>query len=119
MRSITNYADGKRDALIIREIRNVAWQGIIGIIFGMFSFLLCLLIGQFWEPEDRRTTRSNVYANSVRKKHVNHLNSMGPPTVPKHFPSGANRQHGPARQKVLTNNIMLQKVELVQWNKYH
>lgn len=99
MRSITNYADGKRDTLIIRENRNVAWQGIIGIIFGMFSFLLCLLIGEFWEHEERRTTRSNVHANSVRRKHVNHLNSMGPPTVPKHFTSSTNRQQGPVRQK--------------------
>ncbi len=54
---INLYADGKKNKLVIQENRNVVWQAILGIIFGIFSFLFSLLLGQFSEPEKRRTTR--------------------------------------------------------------
>ena len=85
---MTNYMEGKKERLVIRENRNVAWQGILGLILGMFSFLLCLLIGQFWEPVETKKYRApGTHANSIRRKHVDHLTAQGPPRVPKHFPS--------------------------------
>lgn len=93
MRSISSYIEGKKERLIIRENRNVAWQGILGLILGMFSFLLCLLIGQFWDPvETKKKYRSpGSHANSIRRKHVDHLTAQGPPRVPSSFPSSSTR----------------------------
>ncbi len=105
MKSIMNFAQGKRSRVTIRENRNITWQGILGLVFGMFSFLLCVLIGQFVDPEPRRSLRSPPgnnanYANSIRRRHVNHLNAQGPPMVPKTFKSSSNRQSSaPMRQK--------------------
>lgn len=48
---IKMYASGQKDTLIIRENRIVAWQGILLIVFGVFSGLLSLLLGQFSEPD--------------------------------------------------------------------
>ena len=75
----------------------VMWPGVITT--GLFSFLLALLIGQFSDPVERFNMRSAVFANSVRKKHVDHLNARGPPIVPKKFPSSTNRTQRPIRQK--------------------
>jgi len=48
---IKQYAKNHRDRIIIREKRNVRWQGILGIVFGMFSLLLALMVGQFSDPQ--------------------------------------------------------------------
>lgn len=101
MRSMMNYIEGKRERIVVRENRNIVWQGILGIVLGMFSFLLSLLVGQFWEPVEKKSYRTpGSHANTVRRKHVDHLTAQGPPRVPTHFPSAANRtRQGVARPK--------------------
>ena len=49
---INAYVKGRRSSFIIREARPVPWQGLVMLIVGIFSFVLCLLIGQFWEDSD-------------------------------------------------------------------
>lgn len=49
---INAYAKGRRNKVTVRENRPVAWQGLLLLIFGIFSTLLSLLIGQFWEESD-------------------------------------------------------------------
>mmetsp|Transcript_18388 Transcript_18388/g.31588 ORF Transcript_18388/g.31588 Transcript_18388/m.31588 type:complete len:447 (-) Transcript_18388:245-1585(-) len=49
---INAYAKGRRSNCLIRESRPVAWQGLVFLILGIFSFVLCLLLGQFWEEYD-------------------------------------------------------------------
>lgn len=49
---ITAYTKGRRSTCILRENRPVAWQGLVLLILGIFSVVLCLLIGQFWEEHD-------------------------------------------------------------------
>jgi hypothetical protein len=109
MRSINNYMDNKRQRIILRENRNVSWKGVVGLVLGIFSFLLSILIGQFWNESNglgsrkkiRTSTGNANYANSVRRKHVNHLNAQGPPLVSKHFPSRKNTSgnKGPMKPK--------------------
>lgn len=48
---IKQYANDHRDRVVIREKRTVRWQGILGIVFGMFSLLLALMVGQFSDPQ--------------------------------------------------------------------
>lgn len=52
---INLYSKGTKDRLIIRENRNIVWQGIVGMVFGIFSLLLSLILGQFVEPQKTRT----------------------------------------------------------------
>ena len=54
---INLFATGSKDRLMIRENRIVVWQGIVGMVFGIFSFLLSLLLGQFSDPDNRVKTR--------------------------------------------------------------
>jgi len=49
---INAYTKGRRTNFILRESRPVAWQGLILLILGIFSFVLCLLLGQFYEESD-------------------------------------------------------------------
>jgi len=49
---INAYTKGRRASCILRESRPVSWQGLILLILGIFSFVLCLLLGQFWEQHD-------------------------------------------------------------------
>ena len=49
---INAYVKGRRATCIVREARSVAWQGLVMLILGIFSVVLCLLLGQFWEEYD-------------------------------------------------------------------
>ena len=49
---INAFAKGRRSSFILRESRPVPWQGLVLLILGIFSTVLCLLIGQFWEEND-------------------------------------------------------------------
>ena len=49
---INAYAKGRRSSFSIREARPVSWQGLTLLISGIFSLILCLLLGQFWEEYD-------------------------------------------------------------------
>lgn len=49
---INAWTKRRRAHCIVRESRPVAWQGLVLLILGIFSFVLCLLIGQFWEEYD-------------------------------------------------------------------
>mmetsp|Transcript_32205 Transcript_32205/g.54417 ORF Transcript_32205/g.54417 Transcript_32205/m.54417 type:complete len:393 (-) Transcript_32205:73-1251(-) len=49
---INAYVKGRRSSFIIRESRPIPWQGLVMLILGIFSTVLCLLIGQFWEEND-------------------------------------------------------------------
>eukprot|EP00578_Thalassiosira_sp_NH16_P013156 CAMPEP_0181124122 /NCGR_PEP_ID=MMETSP1071-20121207/26295_1 /TAXON_ID=35127 /ORGANISM="Thalassiosira sp., Strain NH16" /LENGTH=415 /DNA_ID=CAMNT_0023209371 /DNA_START=141 /DNA_END=1388 /DNA_ORIENTATION=- len=49
---INAYTKGRRASCILRESRPVAWQGLVLLILGIFSVVLCLLLGQFWEEHD-------------------------------------------------------------------
>jgi hypothetical protein len=49
---INAYAKGRRSSFSIREARPVSWQGLTLLILGIFSLILCLLLGQFWEEHD-------------------------------------------------------------------
>ena len=49
---INAYVKGRRSSFIIRESRPIPWQGLVMLILGIFSTVLCLLIGQFWEESD-------------------------------------------------------------------
>ena len=53
------YVKGRRSSVLIRESRPVPWQGLVMLILGIFSTVLCLLIGQFWEESD--PTRDGSY----------------------------------------------------------
>jgi len=54
---INLYTKGSKDRLLVRENRIVKWQGILGIVLGIFSFLLSLLLGQYSEPVKKNRTR--------------------------------------------------------------
>lgn len=49
---VSAYTKGRRASCIVRESRPVSWQGLVLLILGIFSFVLCLLLGQFWEEHD-------------------------------------------------------------------
>lgn len=49
---IVAYSKGRRSSCIVRESRPVSWQGLVLLILGIFSLVLCLLLGQFWEEHD-------------------------------------------------------------------
>lgn len=66
---INAYTKGRRASCILRESRPVAWQGLVLLILGIFSFVLCLLLGQFWDEYD--PTKSGSYRKrmaEIRKR---------------------------------------------------
>ena len=65
---INSYRLGNRQRLSIRENTNVIWQGIMGVVFGIFSFLLSLLLGQYSEPKTgtRVSSRRKVEQSNNR-----------------------------------------------------
>jgi len=75
---INLYASGKKNALTIRENRNVVWQAILGMIFGVFSLMFALLLGQYSEPEKKRNktrgpgSRRTMGGNPSRSTTMSH-----------------------------------------------
>ena len=66
---IVGYTKGRRSSFIVRESRPVSWQGLLLLILGIFSFVLCLLLGQFWEEYD--PTKAGSYRKrmaEIRKR---------------------------------------------------
>lgn len=49
---INAYVNKKRSSFVLREARPVSWQGLVLIILGIFSLVLNLLLGTFWEEYD-------------------------------------------------------------------
>lgn len=49
---INSYTRNRRHKLVVRENRNVPWQGVVLVVVGILSFVLSLLLGQFMEPEE-------------------------------------------------------------------
>jgi len=70
------YINGTKDRLVIRENRNIVWQGIVGLVFGVFSLLLSLVLGQFFEPQKIRT-RGPGSRNQFRNSSMYHQNYGG------------------------------------------
>lgn len=71
---INYYSSGRKSKLIIRENRNVMWQGILSCVFGSFSFLLSLLLGQFWEPEKKKVKKLSVSTTNQARNRRNTSN---------------------------------------------
>ncbi|KAL3806224.1 hypothetical protein ACHAXA_008666 [Cyclostephanos tholiformis] len=55
---VNAYTTGKRTNFVLRESRPVKWQGLVLLILGIFSLVLCLLVGVFWEEYDPTKTGS-------------------------------------------------------------
>ena len=49
---VNAYTTGRRTNFVLREARPVKWQGLVLLIVGIFSLVLCLLLGVFWEEYD-------------------------------------------------------------------
>jgi hypothetical protein len=49
---VNAYTTGRRTNFVLRESRPVKWQGLVLLIVGIFSLVLCLLLGVFWEEYD-------------------------------------------------------------------
>jgi len=60
---INLYIKGTKKDVLIRENREVVWQGILGIVSGFFSILLALLLGQFADPVRRKKFKTNSSRN--------------------------------------------------------
>jgi hypothetical protein len=72
---INAYANGRRSSFSVREARPVSWQGLTLLILGIFSLVLCLLLGQFWEEYD--PTKDGSYRKrmaEIRKKKEAEMN---------------------------------------------
>uniref|UniRef100_A0A7S4T0E0 Uncharacterized protein n=1 Tax=Ditylum brightwellii TaxID=49249 RepID=A0A7S4T0E0_9STRA len=48
---INSYVKKRKDNITIREQAHISWQGLVAVLLGVFSLLLSLILGQFWEPE--------------------------------------------------------------------
>jgi len=46
---LKNYIDGKRNKVTIKEDAAPSFKGVLSLVTGVFTFLLTLLIGQFWD----------------------------------------------------------------------
>merc|ERR1712032_86086 len=55
---IMSYIKGRRNHVVLRENRNVKWQGILGLCVGVISFFLLCLLGQFVD-DTKRNFRKN------------------------------------------------------------
>lgn len=82
---VNMYTQGKRDKLTVRENSTVAWQGIVAIIFGVFSLLISCLVTSFWDDlmlddlppsktalasAQRKTTPGRHYGGYTGKVHT-------------------------------------------------
>ena len=47
---VDSYIKQRRHKLLIKENATMRWQGIMGLVVGLFSLLLTLLVGQFYDP---------------------------------------------------------------------
>lgn len=84
---IKMYASGQKDTLTIRENRILAWQGILLIVFGVFSGLLSLLLGQFSEPD-----------KMIRRRHSTGRMTSGPSMATVRTTTTSSRSIGTSRQ---------------------
>lgn len=98
---INMYAAGQKDTLIIRENRIVAWQGILLIVFGVFSMLLSMLLGQFSDPDTlhprrRKPTPTSSTSSSLGMGTVR-MGSQKPSSSSSFKSSGASQKQYPSK----------------------
>jgi len=66
---LSSYINARRPQIsTIRESSFVTWQGVLSIVLGFLSVMVCLLAGQFWDPtgddklhRDRRIRQNRKY----------------------------------------------------------
>lgn len=85
---INSYIRNRRHKLQVRETKTVAWQSIVAIVLGLFSLILSLLVGQFWEPEHVH----RVIGPGTR--FANGRSSTGSTNRPRRAPPAASGLHG-------------------------
>ena len=66
VQKIDSYIKRRRHKLTVKENTPPAWQGILLLVLGIFGLLLTMLIGQYWEPpEKKRQTGPGTRARST------------------------------------------------------
>lgn len=60
---LKSYVQGRRNSVTIREYRSPSVLGILLIVFGIFTMVFSLILGQFWNDND--DTRSNSHRQTV------------------------------------------------------
>lgn len=68
---VNNFANGKRERLVLRENRSISAVGVVIIVFSVFSLLVSLLFGQFWE-------RKRTFGQASRCKVSTGTKTTGP-----------------------------------------
>ena len=94
---INLYAKGSKSRLTIRENRNVVWQAILGIIFGVFSLLFSALLGQFSDPERTKTRGPGSRSNKGNLNSPYAYNTNRVASIPNRRPRSIAQQ--PSRPK--------------------
>lgn len=79
---IDSYIRERRHQLSIKETSGLAWQGIVGLVVGIFTFFFTFVVGQFVnEPRQRgpvpRRRTTNSSAPSQRPKQYSSKRSVG------------------------------------------
>jgi len=66
---VESYIAGRRHKLTLKENSGLAWQGVLAIVFGIFTFILTLLLGQFAdEPKGFHAAKSKREEQQLRER---------------------------------------------------
>ena len=74
---LKSYLSGRRKLVTVRENKGPSWSGVFCLVFGLFTLLISIILGQFWEEDNRPHVKRRLRQQNQMKQNANIFGTSG------------------------------------------